>query len=175
MLHKISDSDAYLICSEPKVDSRGSFTKMYSYSWLKEICNFSPKESFSSISLPNVLRGFHLQINEDAHTKIVSCLMGEILDVIVNLRKGKNFGKVYSLKLSAKNGNAIFIPKGYGHAFINLNNQNSLVNYIVESEHSPKNDVGIKWNSVNFDWPIRDPIISDRDNNFKSIKEFPPL
>ncbi len=174
MLQKISDSDAYLILSKTKTDYRGSFTKMYSNSWLKDVCEFTPKESFSSISFPNVLRGFHLQIKEDAHAKIVSCLLGEILDVIVDLRRGNRFGKTYSIKLSAKDGNTLFIPKGYGHAFLNTYKDISLVNYIVESEYSPKNDVGVRWNSVDFHWPILDPIISERDNNFQSIKYFSP-
>tara|TARA_B100000073_G_C23623885_1_gene529687 strand:+ start:310 stop:837 length:528 start_codon:yes stop_codon:yes gene_type:complete len=174
MLQRILDSDAYLILSTPKIDERGSFTKMYSQSWLKDIYKFSPKESFSSISSPNVLRGFHLQINEDAHAKIVSCVLGEILDVIVDLRKGNKFGRTYSLKLSAKDGNAILIPKGYGHAFLNINKDFSIVNYLVESEHSPKNDVGVRWNSVDFQWPINDPIVSERDSNFQSINNFTP-
>ena len=75
--------------------------------------------------------------------------------------------------LSGEEGNSILIPKGYGHAFLNISQENSLVNYIVDSEHSPDNDVGVKWNSVDFKWPIINPIISDRDNNFKSIKDFP--
>tara|TARA_Y100000589_G_C27188297_1_gene643612 strand:- start:2329 stop:2856 length:528 start_codon:yes stop_codon:yes gene_type:complete len=175
MINRIKDSEAFLIFSGPKSDNRGSFTKMYSKSWLKDIYNFNPKESFSSISYPKVLRGFHLQINEDSHSKIVSCLCGEILDVIVDLRKGINFGKVYSVNLTAKLGNSIFIPKGYGHAFLNASKHNALVNYIVDSEYSPKNDVGVKWNSVNFNWPIKVPILSERDNNFADIKDFPKL
>ena len=174
MLQRISDSDAYLILSKPKIDDRGSFTKMYSHSWLQDVYKFNPRENFSSVSFPNVLRGFHLQINEDAHAKIVSCLLGEILDVIVDLRKGDKFGRTYSYKLSAKDGNAILIPKGYGHAFLNISKDISIVNYLVESEHSPHNDVGVRWNSVDFYWPISNPIISDRDKNFKSISDFYP-
>ncbi len=175
MINRIEDSEAFLIFSEPKIDSRGSFTKMYSKSWLKDVNDFIPKESFSSISYPKVLRGFHLQINEDSQSKIVSCLYGEILDVIVDLRKGINFGKVYSVNLTAKLGNSIFIPKGYGHAFLNNSKNNALVNYVVDSEYSPKNDVGVKWNSVNFNWPIKFPVLSERDNNFLDIKDFPQL
>ena len=70
-----------------------------SKNYIKNLFNdhggFIPKESYISKSSPNVLRGFHLQVNESAHKKLCTCLTGKILDVIVDLRKGEKFGKLF--------------------------------------------------------------------------------
>ena len=156
-------------------DSRGSFQKLYQSSFFKDHGGFIPKESYISKSKPNVLRGFHLQVNESAHKKLCTCLTGKILDVIVDLRKGENFGKTFSTILDSEEKNSIFIPIGFGHAFLNISNEEANVLYFVETEHDPKNDTGVLWNSVNFDWPIKEPILSDRDKLHKPIQDFNPL
>ena len=132
------------------------------------VCNIS-------FSKKGVLRGFHLQVNEAIHGKIITCLAGEILDVFVDLREGPSFGKVFSITLSSFNKDTIFIPKGYGHAFLNTNDKDATILYLVETEHSPTNDVGVKWDSVKFNWPIENPILSDRDKNLPGIEEFQSL
>ena len=64
---------------------------------------------------------------------------------------------------------------GFGLAFLNISSQEANVLYFVETEHDPQNDTGVLWNSVNFDWPIKEPILSDRDKLHKPIQEFKPL
>ena len=71
-------------------DSRGSFQKLYQKSFFNDHGGFIPKESYISKSSPNVLRGFHLQVNESAHKKLCTCLTGKILDVIVDLRRNSS-------------------------------------------------------------------------------------
>ncbi len=171
----IADSDAYLINNNILKDKRGDFTKIFQNSYFEELNGFSPKECYISTSKKNVLRGFHLQLNESIHGKIVSCLSGEVLDVFVDLRDNGKFGKVYSKILSSKKRDTIFIPKGYGHAFLNLYDEEATLLYLVETEHSPKNDTGVKWDSVDFEWPIISPIISDRDNKLLEIGSFKPI
>lgn len=175
IFQNIEDSDAYLIQKNIFKDKRGDFKKIFQNSDFKDLDGFTPKECYISTSKKNVLRGFHLQLNESIHGKIVTCLSGEVLDVFVDLRNNDKFGKVYSKKLSSKKNEIIFIPKGYGHAFLNLEDEDATLLYLVETEHSPKNDTGVKWDSVNFKWPINSPIISDRDNNLIEICNFRPI
>ena len=174
-LQNIEDSNAFLIETNVLKDIRGDFTKIFQNSYFEELDGFSPKECYISTSKKNVLRGFHLQLNESIHGKIVSCLAGKVLDVFVDLRKNGNFGKVYSKILSSKNRDTIFIPKGYGHDFINLDDEDATLLYLVETEHSPENDTGVKWNSVDFEWPIISPIISERDKKLLEISNFKPI
>ena len=174
-MQNIEDSNACIIKTNILRDIRGDFTKIFQNSYFEELDGFSPKECYISTSKKNVLRGFHLQLNESIHGKIVSCLAGKVLDVFVDLRKNGNFGKVYSKILSSKNRDTIFIPKGYGHAFINLDDEDATLLYLVETEHSPENDTGVKWNSVDFEWPIISPIISERDKKLLEISNFKPI
>ena len=175
ILEKIKGSDAFKINTKIIDDRRGNFCKIFQDSYFNEFGGFQPKESYISSSKKGVLRGFHLQINEAIHGKIITCLSGEILDVFVDLREGESFGKVSSITLSSSNKDTIFIPKGYGHAFLNTNDQDATVLYLAETEHSPMNDVGVKWDSVKFNWPIENPILSDRDKNLPRIENFQRL
>ena len=174
-LLNIDDSNAFLIKTDILNDIRGDFTKIFQSSYFEELDGFSPKECYISTSKKNVLRGFHLQLNESIHGKIVSCLSGQVLDVFVDLRNNGTFGKVYSKILSSKTRDTIFIPKGYGHAFLNLDDEDASLLYLVETEHSPKNDTGVKWDSVDFEWPIINPIISERDKKLSEICNFKPI
>ena len=175
MFTNLQDSEAKILTCFHAKDNRGSFQKLFQQSWFSEFQDFSPKESYISNSKPNVLRGFHLQVNESSHRKLCSCLKGKVLDVIVDLRVGINFGKTYSTVLDSKKHNAIFIPKGYGHAFLNISKEDADVIYFVETEHNQNHDVGVLWNSVNFEWPINEPILSERDKLHPSIKNFSPI
>ena len=175
ILEKIEGSDAFKIKTKIIDDRRGNFCKIFQDSYINELGGFQPKESYISLSKKGVLRGFHLQVKEAIHGKIITCLAGEILDVFVDLREGPSFGNVFSITLSSSNKDTIFIPKGYGHAFLNTNDQDATILYLVETEHSPSNDVGVKWDSVKFNWPIENPILSDRDKNLPGIEEFQRL
>ena len=175
ILEKIDGSDAFKIKTKIIDDRRGNFCKIFQDSYFDELGGFQPKESYISLSKKGVLRGFHLQVKEAIHGKIITCLAGEILDVFVDLREGPSFGKVFSITLSSSNKDTIFIPKGYGHAFLNTNDQDATVLYLAETEHSPMNDVGVKWDSVKFNWPIENPILSDRDKNLPRIENFQRL
>tara|TARA_Y200000002_G_scaffold372840_1_gene371141 strand:+ start:63 stop:599 length:537 start_codon:yes stop_codon:yes gene_type:complete len=149
-------------------DNRGEFTKLYNFKELKKIgITFTVKEHFHSISNKNVLRGMHFQINEGAHTKIVQCIKGSILDVFVDVRKDSDFyNKPVAIKL--KGNSALYLPKGMAHGFLSLEN-NTIVQYLVDKEHNPKNDRGVLWNSIDFNWPIEFPLLSDRDKKHPLI------
>ena len=120
-------------------------------------------------SKKNILRGMHFnnKLNEE---KIVVILDGEILDVTVNLNRGKNFGKVFYFNL--KKNDILFIPKGYAHGYC-CSGKKNVVLYLLNKKYSKKNNSGFIWNDKRFNikWNIKKPILSEKDQNFKEFKK----
>ena len=114
----------------------------------------------------------HFQVPPAHHAKIVTCLSGVVLDVILDLRKSSpTFGLVESLELSESNRHFLFIPSGFAHGFLSLT-EDSVVHYLTGAEHSPKHDKGIRWNSFGFKWPVSNPVVSDRDSELPLFSDF---
>lgn len=154
-----------------QIDYRGSFTKLFHASTFGALLpNFELKESYITKSEPNVLRGMHFQLPPDDHYKVVICLKGHVLDVVLDLRRGKTYGKTDSIELKPENFNIVFIPKGIAHGFYAFEHSDLL--YMVSSEYSLKNDAGIMWNSFDFDWPNQSPILSERDKTHQAFLDF---
>lgn len=129
--------------------------KKFSYSILTE-------------SKKNVLRGMHFNkvMNEE---KLLVILKGKILDVTINLNKGKNFGKIFYFKL--KKNDILFIPKGFAHGYLCLRKKNTVL-YLLNKKYSNKNNTGFCWNDKNFNikWGIKKPILSMKDKFLKEYK-----
>ena len=155
------------------LDQRGTFTKIFHKKEFKRLgLNSEWKEDYYTYSKKDVIRGMHLQLPPSDHFKLVHCLYGEVLDVLLDLRSSSpSFGKIHSLKLSSKKKNGIYICKGIAHGFLSLT-EKSLLTYKVSSAHSPKHDAGVTWNSFGFEWPVKNPIISDRDKTLQELKNF---
>lgn len=153
-------------------DERGLFVKTFHHDFFeKNNLDSDFKESFYSISNKNVLRGMHYQKAPHGHTKLVYVTSGIILDVVLDIRKGSDtFGHFYSTELSEKNRKSIYIPDGFAHGFYTISESATVV-YQTTTVHNEKSDSGILWNSFGFDWGIESPIISDRDLQFKKIKD----
>lgn len=153
-------------------DSRGHFFKNFSSSWpQKSIHNFHPQESFFSFSHHNVIRGLHFQIPPHDHQKIVCPLTGKILDVVLDLRKSsETYGQAIGIELDSSKGEGIYIPSGFAHGFLTLDPNGALVSYLQTSPHSPSHDQGILWSSINFNWSVINPILSERDQSFPELK-----
>jgi dTDP-4-dehydrorhamnose 3,5-epimerase len=153
-------------------DDRGGFVKTFSYDLFKtNDISFCPKEIYYSISHKNVIRGMHFQTPRMEHAKLIYLTSGEILDVVLDLRKkSQTFGKSASIKLSAGK-NSLYIPVGFAHGFKSLQD-NTVVVYNQTSCYSKEHDSGILWNSFGFDWKIDNPIISERDKSFPSFNNF---
>ena len=154
-------------------DARGSFVKTFHDTTLKAAdIDFTLKESYFSYSHKDVIRGMHFQLPPHQHAKIVFCPHGAILDVIVDLRKGSaTFGQCFSQELSQENSLAFYIPEGFAHGFKALTDD-ALTYYLVTSEYSKDHDTGIRYDSVGFDWEVKNPIISERDLSFPGIDAF---
>jgi dTDP-4-dehydrorhamnose 3,5-epimerase len=158
----------------PKIlsDERGCFVKTFNREVFSESgIDFSPKEEFFSISHSGVLRGMHFQLPPSDHSKIVYCIEGEILDVVVDLRKSLGYAKVHSQKLNSTERKMLFIPSGCCHGYLTLSDS-AIVVYQTDMEYDSSADRGVLWNSINFDWPIREPIISERDARHPMLNEF---
>ena len=126
-----------------------------------------------SSSKKNVLRGLHLQ-TKFSQGKYLSVLKGEIFDVVVDLRKNsKNFGKYFSIRISDNNGISIFIPPGFAHGFVGLKKEN-IISYHCTNYRSKDHEKGIIWDDkrVKIKWPIKKPILSDKDKKNLSLNDF---
>ncbi len=154
-------------------DARGSFVKTYHAESLREAgLAFQPQEEFFSVSRRNVIRGLHVLLPPHTQTRLVYCVTGKVLDVVVDLRKASStFGRVLSHELSAANREMLFIPEGFAHGFLALEEASVMV-YLASPVHSPPHDTGIAWDSIDFRWPVTDPVVSDRDRKFPALRDF---
>lgn len=152
-------------------DPRGTFTKVFQNSQIKKLFpDFQVAESYITKSQPGVLRGMHFQIPPDDHEKIVICLEGRVLDVLLDLRSGKSFGQYDSVNISEQSKNFVVIPKGVAHGFFAY--EMSTLLYLVSTQHAPNNDCGIKWDSFGYQWPTETPVLSERDKKHQPLHQF---
>ena len=153
-------------------DERGFFSKIFNEDSFNNIgLDFKPKEHFFTTSKQDVIRGMHFQVGSSAQDKLIFCTQGSFVDVIVDVRKGSpSFNKPFSIELFAEDSKSIFIKKGYAHGFLS-NTKLSSIHYLTSTIHNPLNDKGVLWKSIDFEWPIKNPILSRRDLNHPSINE----
>ena len=154
-------------------DERGTFVKAYGETVFRNAgIDFTLRESYFSFSKKNVIRGMHFQLPPHQHSKIVYCPQGAILDVIVDLRKDSpTFRQRYAHELSAANHKAVFIPEGFAHGFKSLTDD-ALTCYLVSSEYNKAHDTGIRYDTIGFNWDVKNPILSARDLSFVGMEEF---
>ena len=164
---------ACIITQPSTQDARGTFVKTFHESSLIEHgIYFSLMESYFSLSKKDVIRGMHFQLPPWQHSKIVFCPQGAILDVIVDLRQDSpTYRQYYATELSAANHKAYFIPEGFAHGFKSLTDD-AITYYLVSSEYSKEHDTGIRYDTIGFDWQVKEPIISARDLSFVGMGEF---
>ena len=154
-------------------DQRGLFVKIFNEKFFAEnnLC-FEYAEDFYTFSVKGVLRGLHFQIPPSDYIKLVSCVSGEIIDVLVDLRIGSpTYGQFELFNLNSEKGNILYIPSGLAHGFYVVSD-NAIVTYKVSNLYIPKDDEGILWNSLKIPWPNKKPIISERDKNFLPFSDF---
>ena len=157
-------------------DTRGNFVKPFHEDQLAAHgIAMTVREEFFSNSAAGVLRGMHFQIPPHAHQKLVYCITGKVLDVLLDLRRdSSSFGKSTSFELSAANRHVVHIPAGFAHGFFSLENGSCLV-YKTDAVHAPAFDSGIRWDSFGFAWPLPDgssPEISERDMKHPAMDQF---
>jgi dTDP-4-dehydrorhamnose 3,5-epimerase len=154
-------------------DARGSFVKTFHAGRFQELgVPFEPREEFFSTSGRDVIRGMHFHVPPEAHAKLVYCVTGAVLDVVLDLRKNSpTFGRFHARELSAANREMFFIPIGFAHGFLSLEDNTTMV-YQTSTVYSAPHDAGVRWDSFGFDWPVKNPILSARDQGLPGLAEF---
>lgn len=154
-------------------DNRGSFIKIFNKDFFEEAgLQTIFEETYYSISNKDVIRGMHFQVPPYDHEKLVHVIRGRVIDVILDIRKDSpNYKKCIAIDLKAKDHKAVYIPKGFAHGFRTLED-NTVMLYMVASGYHPNADSGIKYDSIPYDWSVKEPVVSDRDMAFVSLTEF---
>ncbi len=154
------------------LDERGLFHKLY-HPVLAEAAGseFVAAEVFYSVSTAGVLRGMHFQTPPHQYTKLVFCLSGKILDVVLDLRPGPGYGQWLSFDLKEGTHRGLWIPAGCAHGFLSLTGDATVL-YAVSAAHHPKHDAGVRWDSFGFQWPVERPVVSARDRALPCFQDF---
>lgn len=155
-------------------DNRGQFVKTYHEDcFIQNNLNITWKEEYYSISKKNVIRGMHFQLPPHDHEKLVYCVSGAVLDVVVDLRNNSpTFKQHIVINLDSQKRNMIYIPKGCAHGFKSLCD-NTIMMYKVSTTYNQNFDYGISWDSCNIDWALDgQPILSNRDKSFIKLSDF---
>ncbi len=159
----------------PKIftDIRGKFVKTFHTEIFQDYgLETQFAEEYYSCSTRNVLRGLHFQTPPKAHTKLVYCVLGDVTDVVVDLRVGSpTYGKFETFELSAEKANLVYVPHGLAHGFY-VTSETAIMMYKVSTVYAPDCDFGILWNSVDIPWMSEQPIISQRDREFIKFADF---
>jgi len=171
-------SGAFLI--KPKVfeDQRGFFIEAFNKNKFKDNTGIDPNffQDNESGSKRGSLRGIHFQKPPYTQSKLVRVIVGEVQDIIVDLRiESPTFGKWESYLLNEHNKHQLFIPRGFGHAFLTLSDF-AVFNYKIDNSYHPQSDSGIAWNDpdLNIKWEMntRDLILSEKDASLQTLKDY---
>ncbi len=162
---------------EPHVfnDSRGYFFESFRKSEFEKFSNTEFVQDNESESVYGVVRGLHYQEEPYAQAKLIRVIVGEILDVAVDIRlDSPTFGKYVSVKLSASDKRQLYIPHGFAHGFAVLS-ETAIINYKCDNYYNPEFDKGILFNdpAINIDWgvPNHKMIISEKDLKNPLLKD----
>ena len=162
---------------EPRVfeDRRGFFYESYNY---REYAQRGIRDVFvqdnHSRSVKGVLRGLHYQ-TPPGQAKLVRVVVGEVFDVVVDIRWGSpTYGQWLGVWLSAENRRQLYIPVGFAHGFC-VTSEVAEFLYKVSNYYSPPDERGIAWDDpdLGIEWPITEPILSDRDQHHPRLKDAP--
>lgn len=161
--------DAFEIELEKRGDERGFFARAFCE---KEFAEHGLETRFVQCNMSfsadkHTLRGFHYQIDGAEEVKLIRCTKGSILDVIIDIRPDSpTYCQHIAVELTEKNHKMLYVPRGFAHSFITLE-ENIEVFYMVSEFYTPGKERGIRWNDplFNVKWPTDKPILSDKDAN----------
>ncbi|MBL4593232.1 MAG: dTDP-4-dehydrorhamnose 3,5-epimerase, partial [Flavobacteriales bacterium] len=136
------------------------------------------KDSFvqdnQSLSQKNVLRGLHFQKPPFTQAKLIKVVQGSVLDVAVDLRKNsETYGQHYATKLSGANKRMFYIPEGFAHGFLTLED-NTIFSYKCSNFYNTGSEDALLWNDkdLNINWEIDNPLLSEKDEQAQSFNQF---
>lgn len=165
---------------EPKVfgDSRGYFFESFNEREFEEKTGIAVKfvQDNESMSRFGVVRGLHFQRPPFAQSKLLRCVVGRVLDVVVDIRKGSpTYGRYVSCELSEENHRQLFIPKGFAHGFAVLSDV-AVFQYKCDDFYHPEAEGAIAWDDpeIGIEWPVRfeDAVLSAKDQEHPCLSDF---
>ena len=130
-------------------------------------------QSNVSRSSAGVLRGLHFQSPPADVAKLVSVVQGRIFDVVADVRRDSpTLGGWVGAELSAVDGRSLFVPEGFAHGFVALEDD-TVVTYLMTGEFSPQHDTGVRWDDpdLGIDWPVAAPILSEKDRALPTLRQ----
>ena len=168
-------SGAYIIDLDKIGDDRGFFARAFCVDEFREhgLTEKIVQMNNSNAARKGTLRGMHYQLAPAAETKLVRCIRGSLYDVIIDLREGSStFGEHVGVELTADNRKMFYVPKGFAHGFITLEDDTEAF-YFVDEFYAPDLERGVRWNDPRFaiDWPIEPKVLSEKD---RSHPDFDP-
>lgn len=168
-INKTNIEGCYEMKPEIFKDQRGFFFESFNEKRFEQLTGLKVAfvQDNQSFSTHGVLRGLHFQIGESAQAKLVRVLQGEVVDVVVDIRRDSpTYGNVFKTILSSENHKQLFIPRGCAHGYVTLSNSATFF-YKCDNYYNPGAESGIVYNdpTLNIDWEIPDKelIISEKD------------
>ena len=166
-----------LLVIKPNIfeDERGYFFESWSQKAFQDIgLDLNFVQDNQSLSQKGVLRGLHFQNPPFAQGKLVRVIKGSVIDVAVDIRKDSiTYGKYFSIELSEKNNKVFWIPAGFAHGFVALEDD-TIFSYKCTEVYNKKSEESLLWNDtqLNINWGETNPLVSNKDMNAKRFKDF---
>lgn len=170
---------AYLVTLARKEDDRGFFARLHCEREFADLgIQFQVKQANNSYNPERgTLRGFHFQRPPVPEDKLVRCIGGALVDVIVDLRAGSStYGQHCMIELTPQNRKMIFVPKGFGHGYQSLTPDTEIL-YLVSEFYSKQYEDGLRFDDpqVGVPWPLEPTNVSDRDRAMPLLADFQPI
>ena len=172
--------DCYILEPDRFGDARGYFSPYFIDKNLEKLGFQKVVQANRSKSCKGVIRGLHFQKNPKCQAKIVEVIQGSAIDVVVDIRlDSPTYGKHVAVKLTAENNRQLFVPRGFAHGFLSLEDD-TVFQYLIDNDYAPKLEGGILWNDpdLGIDWErmlkengIDNPILSDKDLVHPRLKD----
>ena len=174
-MNLITAKPAGVYIIEPRVfcDNRGWFTETYNNAAFEKnglIYNFV-QDNHSYSAEKGTLRGLHWQCAPHEEAKLVRCVNGSIWDVAVDVREGSStYLQWFGIELSNGNGKSLYIPEGFAHGFITLQ-EHTTVTYQISREYCLESGRRLRWDDpkIGIEWPFSPIIVSDKDQSWKFL------
>lgn len=172
--------DCYILEPDRFGDDRGYFSPYFIQENLDKLGFERVVQANRSKSSKGVVRGLHFQKNPKCQAKIVEVIQGSAIDVVVDMRiDSETYGKYTSVLLTPDNNRQLFVPRGFAHGFVSLED-NTIFQYLIDNDYAPELEGGILWNDpeLGIEWEkifktygIDNPILAEKDKNRETLRE----
>ena len=166
---------AYVVELEKLQDERGFFARMFCAREF-EAHGLEPRVAQGNMSFSRrkgTLRGMHYQVAPAEETKLVRCIGGAIYDVIIDVREdSETYLQHFGLELSADNRKALFVPRGFAHGCLSLEDDTEIL-YLVSEFYTPGHERGLRWDdpALGIEWPVQVTEVSDKDGSWPLVRD----